>query len=220
MHASVIPYGVSAVFNSLMFWIISILAALAFVQSFVPLHLSPPSSYSLNAISPYLKSRKLDIVLKTKQIVDAAKFIIVFDIKGVRKVDIDQLRNDLPQQTIALVAKNSLLKRAVDSTSLAEVSSICNGQNMFVFVNEGDSKKCIDTLWKWFLGLGRMEPLKCIKGCSVENRLFAPNESRSILECPSKHEILGLLLQKLTMIPTAVATSMKHALASKHDIDA
>ncbi|MEE1053968.1 MAG: 50S ribosomal protein L10 [Acutalibacteraceae bacterium] len=80
---------------------------------------------------------KKQAVAELSEKISAAVTGVVVDYKGITVADDTALRKELRENGVQyFVVKNSILKRAVEGTNLADISNVCEGTTAIAIANE------------------------------------------------------------------------------------
>jgi len=148
-----------------------------------------------------LESKK-QIVEEIKSLLTEAEIALVLDYKGLSIKEMSDLRARLePSSGICKVAKNTLIRKAIDGDSLwSGLESLLSGTNAFILVkgDVGGALKAVQTFQK--------ETKKSTtKGGLFEGKLLSQDEIKAIASLPSKETLMAQIAGALNAIPTKIA---------------
>ncbi len=151
-----------------------------------------------------LESKK-QIVEELKSLLDEAEIALVLDYKGLSIKEMSDLRTRLePSIGICKVAKNTLIRKAIDgNSSWSGLESLLSGTNAFVLVKGdiGGALKAVQTFQK--------ETKKSeTKGGLFEGKLLSHDEIKAIASLPSKETLMAQIAGALNAIPTKIAVGL------------
>lgn len=156
------------------------------------------------------KAGKAAILERTRKLVDSSYLIIAVPIDGVSKEQIDILRKELPSTGVrASVVKNSLLKLTVKNTPFEALASTIRDENMFFFIQEGAAKKSFDAYKKWQKEVKRTEPNFDPKFAAMEGLLYKTAQIESIVNLPTRLELITMIAKGIKAVPLKVARGVK-----------
>lgn len=158
---------------------------------------------------PNTKDGKVAILERTKKLLDTSALVISFPISGATKEQIDILRKSLPKSVKVSVVKNSLLRKATEGTQFEPIGKNIKDQNMFFFIPEGDSKATFDKFKAWQKEVKRTEPERAAKFASMEGQLYSTAQIESVVNLPTKIELITKIAYGLKAIPTRLARGVK-----------
>ena len=136
---------------------------------------------------------------------------ITLPFEGVTKEQVDMLRKELPKSTKASVVKNKLMSIAVSDTKFAAISQNQNlkGENMFLFVQEGEGKPTYEALKKWQKEIKRSEPNQLAKSAVMENMFYPAKSVEAVANLPTKKELITKIALGIKAVPTKIAKGVK-----------
>jgi large subunit ribosomal protein L10 len=156
------------------------------------------------------KAGKTAILERTRTLVQSSELIITLPIDGVSKEQIDFLRKDLPKSTKATVVKNALMGIAItDSPFKAMNVEGLRGENMFVFITEGNAKETYKVMKAWAKEYKRNEPHMLPKYAAMDGELFKAARLEAVVNLPTKKELITKIAQGIKAVPTKVALGVK-----------
>ncbi len=151
-----------------------------------------------------LESKK-QIVNEIKDLLAEAEMALVLDYKGLSIKEMSDLRTRLePSSGICKVAKNTLIRKAIDgNSSWSGLESLLTGTNAFVLVkgDVGAALKAVQTFQK--------ETKKsATKGGLFEGKLLSQDEIKTIASLPSRETLMAQIAGALNAIPTKLAVGV------------
>ena len=136
-------------------------------------------------------AQKKETTKKLKTEVDAAKISVVVDYRGLTVAEITHLRRELMKDDAKLmVAKNTLLKRAIKDSELEGLSDHLSGPTALL-LGLGDQVKPIKTV-KQFLKTAKKD--NEIRGGFMEGRVIDSDEVEQLAKLPPLEELQGKLV--------------------------
>lgn len=184
--------------------IISLFVMLSYVNAFtLTMGINPKPSGIANT-----KQGKTAILERTKKLIDSSALIISFPISGATKEQVDILRKSLPKTVKATVIKNSLLRKSVEGTQFEPIGSKIKNSNMFFFIPEGDAKVTFDKFKAWQKETKRTDAELAAKYASMEGQLYEAKQIESVVNLPTKKELMTKVALTLKMVPIKLAKSI------------
>ncbi len=133
---------------------------------------------------------------------------------------IDKLRSVLPESVKASVVKNSLLRKATESTPFEEIGKVSKLQNMFVFFPEEEVASSYPVFRKWLRDIKRSGPQFAVKHAVVENKLFSkPVEIDEIMSMVPKKMVVVRLIQLLKSVPVRLVNTLRQIPAFRPPVE-
>lgn len=155
------------------------------------------------------KAGKVKILERTKKLVESSEMIITIPIDGVSKELIDFFRKELPKTSTASVVKNKLMGIACEGSNFAPIKEGLRDENMFLFVAEGDAKPVWDAYKKFQKEAKRTEAQFFPKNLLLEGNKYTGEMVTSVVQLPSKKELITKIAQGIKAVPTKVARGVK-----------
>lgn len=168
------------------------------------LHMVAPKPSGFTSTKP----GKAAVIERTKNLVHNAGFIIIAPIEGVKKENIDILRNMLPETTKAHVVKNALMRIAVRHTQFECLIPFLKHESMYFFIAEGEQKKSFQAFKKWQDEVKRTEPEFNARVCVLEGTVYKEQDVETAVNLPTRKELMTQIAVAIRMIPTRLATSL------------
>ena len=167
------------------------------------------------------RQQKQEQVASLKRVIERAHAMLLVDYRGLRVSDANDLRSRLRQTgdgTVQYrVAKNNLLRRAIEGTDVAPVESLLVGPTAIAIAYDEPA-----ALAKTLVEYAKENELLEIKGGVVEGELLDVEAIRALAALPSKHELQGMLagtiqapLRNLAGTLAALLGHMRNALEQR-----
>jgi large subunit ribosomal protein L10 len=178
---------------------------------FVPLHVKQALFMAAPKPSGFAntKAGKTAILERTKKLLETTELIITIPIDGVTKEQVDILRKELPKTTKASIVKNKLFGLAIKDTKFEAASENLKGENMYLFIQEGEGRPTYDGLKKWQKEVKRTEPQFAPKFAVMEGQLYPSKSVEAVANLPTKKELITKIALGIKSVPTKVAKGVK-----------
>ncbi|KAG6476944.1 50S ribosomal protein L10, chloroplastic-like [Zingiber officinale] len=158
--------------------------------SFRPARRNPSSSTTIRAaISRAKKEQTVEIVKKE---LEGCHLIAGIRYKGLTVKELQDLRAALPPTSRLLVAKNTLVSKAVEGTPWASIAPCLQGMNAWLFVHSEEIPVALKP-YRTFQRERKLEE-NDFTGAVFEGKFYAPDEFKSLETMPSRAEIYGKIL--------------------------
>lgn len=119
--------------------------------------------------------------------------------------DFETFRKKLPAGTELVVAKNTLMVKAIENTKYAALGPACVGPNAFLFTGEdvATSIKAFNEMAKSVKKAKGMELLW--NGGVLDGKFVAPKDIGKLESLPSKQQLIGQIARAIKQVTTKVA---------------
>jgi len=148
--------------------------------------------------------KKIDSLNELKGLFEAAPLIVLVNYEGITVEDINSIRRKFEEKGITyLVAKNNIVKKAIEGTDKDGLAPLLNGMTGLVLSNEDgiDAAKTIRSITKERKKL----PGFVVKGGFFDGTLLASDvEVNKVADLPSKEELLSMLLRTVQEGPRQI----------------
>jgi large subunit ribosomal protein L10 len=119
--------------------------------------------------------------------------------------DFETFRKKLPQGTELIVAKNTLMVKAIEGTQYAALSPACVGPNAYLFSGEdvASSIKAFNEMakaWKKAKGVELQW-----NGGVLDGKYVKPTDINKLENLPTKKQIIGQVARAIKQVTTKVA---------------
>merc|ERR1719409_692577 len=140
------------------------------------------------AASKAKKNRDLD---RLRDLASAEETLLVagFNYQGLTVKDMIAFRRAMPEGATIMVAKNTLLRKAVEGTSFAPISDCSTGMNAWVFVDENvaPTMKAVKKLTKDWNKEGKEVSFT---GACMDGQFIAPDAMKPLEDLPTKLDLI------------------------------
>ncbi|MCI5224286.1 MAG: 50S ribosomal protein L10 [Candidatus Electrothrix sp. AR4] len=148
--------------------------------------------------------------LKVNELKDTftkAKFAVVADYRGLKVTELEKLRISLREQDAQVqVAKNTLLRLAVQETEFEELTQDFTGTTAVAFSTDdpvGPAKALVD--------FGKDHEALQVRSAMFEGKLLNADDLIALSKLPSKDQLLGQLCGVLAAVPTKLVRTLNAA---------
>jgi len=133
-----------------------------------------------------------------------AKFAVVTDYRGLKVTELEKLRKELRQNDAFIqVAKNTLLKLAVQGTEFEDLGESFTGTTAIAFSFEepvGTAKVLADFAKEF-------DALK-IRSAVMDGNVLSVDDVSALAKLPSRDQLLGQLCGVLVAVPTGLVRAL------------
>ncbi len=133
-----------------------------------------------------------------------AKFAVVTDYRGLKVTELEKLRKELRQNDAFIqVAKNTLLKLAVQGTDFEDLGESFTGTTAIAFSFEepvGTAKVLADFAKEF-------DALK-IRSAVMDGKVLTVDDVSALAKLPGREQLLGQLCGVLTAVPTGLVRAL------------
>ena len=144
------------------------------------------------------REKKATVVEELNGKFSKAKIAIIADYRGLTVSELQELRHDLRKNDAELrVAKNTMLKMAVEKTDFAELKDHFVGTSS-ITVSYGDPVPPAKILTEF----GKSHPAFNIRTALFEGKLLSREDIVSLSKLPGREVLLGQMLCAMNAVPT------------------
>jgi len=142
-------------------------------------------------------------VANVQDLLSRSEMIFSFPASGIPVTKVQDLRNSLPEGTTMSVVKNKLMARAISGTDFECSSTLLNGANLWVFIEEdiGASIKAFNSFSKD----NGMEESHTILAGAIDGEVVDQAQVLAISKMPSKDELYAKIAFAIQAVPTKLA---------------
>lgn len=146
------------------------------------------------------REEKAAVVKDLSNRLDSAKIAIVTDYKGLNVASFQELRRELRKNNAEIrVAKNTLLRRAVDGTPFDVIVDHLQGTTALTVSYEDPVAPA-----KILVQFAKDHPELQIRVGALEGKALTPDELVALSRLPSKEVMLATLLSVMNAVPTSL----------------
>lgn len=132
---------------------------------------------------------KIDRVAKLKERLGASDAVLLTEYRGLTVSEISELRRSLAEGGASFaVVKNTLMRRAAEESSMADLESLLEGPTAVAFV-EGDAvaaaKKVVEAIKRF--------PALVLKGGFMDGRMLSAADARALADLESREVMLSMV---------------------------
>ena len=161
------------------------------------------------------RDEKATIVEELNSKFSEAKIAIITDYQGMSVPVLEGLRLELKKTNAEIrVAKNTLLRRAVEGTAYADMAEACKGTTAVTMSYDDPVAPA-----KAIVDFAKVNPQLAIRAACMDGKLLSADDLVALSKLPSKEVLLGQLLSVMNGVPTSfvrvlngVPTNFLHAL--------
>lgn len=141
------------------------------------------------------RSKKEETVETVKAQLENCYFLAGIKYKGLTVKQFQELRRSFPEKTKLLVAKNTLVYKAIEGTPWEALKPCMNGMNAWLFVHSEEIPAAIKP-YRAFQKEKKLED-NDFSGGVFEGKFYAPEEFKQLESMPTRAEIYAKLLGSL-----------------------
>jgi large subunit ribosomal protein L10 len=164
---------------------------------------NPPATI-LAAIS---RTKKEETVETVKHQLQDCHLLAGIKYKGLSVKQLQDVRKLLPESTSLLVAKNTLVYKAIEGTQWEVLKPCMTGMNAWLFVHTEEIPAALKP-YRDFQKEGKLEE-NDFAGAVFEGKFYAPEEFKALETLPTKVEIYAKLLGSLKSPASAVVSTVQ-----------
>lgn len=133
---------------------------------------------------------------------------MVFDARDAQVKDMIAFRRAMPEGATIMVAKNTLMRKAVEGTSFEAITECSTGMNAWVFVDENvaPAMKAVKKLTKDWNKAGKEV---AFTGACMDGQFIAPNAMAPLEDLPTKLDLITRIAVGVKQVPTKLARATK-----------
>ncbi|KAL1552053.1 60S ribosomal protein L10 [Salvia divinorum] len=174
-------------------------------------HLSPtlrPQSPPLPKIHAAIsRTKKEETVEKVKQELGSCHLIAAISYKGLTVSQFQELRTQLPETTKLLVAKNTLVYKAIEGTKWAALKPCMKGMNAWLFVHSEEIPAALKP-YRTFQKEKKLED-NDFSGAVFEGKFYGPGEFKALENLPTRAEVYAQILGSIKGPASAVVGTIQ-----------
>lgn len=153
---------------------------------------------------------KVEVVADLKDKLNRAALVLVVDYRGSTVKQITNLRNKLRNADAqAVVAKNTLMNRAIDGTDWEVLGDHLSGPCAFLFAY-GDIGKAIKAYQEFVKETKQSE----LRGGAIPNLKLSAKDVSAIADLPSREQLFAQAAGAINSLATKIAVAIKEVPSS------
>ncbi|KAL9249787.1 Large ribosomal subunit protein uL10c-like protein [Drosera capensis] len=156
------------------------------------------------------RTKKEEVIETVRKHLEGCYLIAGINYSGFTVKQFEQLRRSLPEKTNLLVAKNTLVYKAVEGTKWAALEPCMKGQNCWLFVHTEE----IPAALKPYRDFQKDQKLLLLEendytGACFEGKFYGPRDFKVLETMPSRAEVYAKLLGSLKSPATALVGTLR-----------
>ncbi|KAL2526378.1 50S ribosomal protein L10 [Abeliophyllum distichum] len=153
------------------------------------------------------RNKKEETVEKVKQELENCHLLAGISYKGLTVKQFQELRTQLPENTKLLVAKNTLVFKAIEGTKWEALKPCMQGMNAWLFVHSEEIPAALKP-YRTFQKEKKLES-NDFTGAVFEGKFYGPEEFKALENLPTRDEIYANLLGSLKGPASAVVGTIQ-----------
>ncbi|CAN1148481.1 50S ribosomal protein L10, chloroplastic [Linum perenne] len=153
------------------------------------------------------RTRKEETVDSVKTQLENCYLIAAIQYKGLTVKNLQDFRRSLPESSKLLVAKNTLVYKAIEGTPWEALKPCMTGMNAWLFVHSEEIPEAIKP-YRSFQKENKLEE-NDFGGAVFEGKFYAPQEFKQLETMPSRAEIYAKLLGSLQTPAIGLVTTLQ-----------
>ncbi|KAL8551470.1 hypothetical protein ACS0TY_000537 [Phlomoides rotata] len=168
--------------------------------------------HSKSPISPNIRAaisrtKKEETVDKVKQELENCFLVAGIGYKGLTVQQFQELRTQLPETSKLLVAKNTLVLKAIEGTKWEALKPCMKGMNAWLFVHSEEIPAALKP-YRTFQKEKKLDQ-NDFTGAVFEGKFYGPGEFKALETLPTRAEIYSTLLGSLKGPASAVVGTIQ-----------
>ncbi|KAK4430856.1 50S ribosomal protein L10, chloroplastic [Sesamum alatum] len=153
------------------------------------------------------RTKKEETVEKVKQELEGCHLIAGIGYKGLTVQQFQELRTQLPETSKLLVAKNTLVLKAIEGTKWEALKPCMKGMNAWLFVHSEEIPAALKP-YRTFQKEKKLED-NDFTGAVFEGKFYGPEEFKALENLPTRAEVYAQLLGALKGPASAVVGTIQ-----------
>ncbi|KAK1417062.1 hypothetical protein QVD17_26184 [Tagetes erecta] len=162
---------------------------------------------NLTIRSAISRTKKEETVETVKQQLEDCHLIAGINYKGFTVQQFQQLRTTFPESSKLIVAKNTLVLKAIEGTKWESLKPCMKGMNAWLFVHSEEIPAAIKP-YRTFQKEKKLED-NDFSGAVFEGKYYPPNEFKSLENMPTRAEVYANLLGAFKAPATSVVGTLQ-----------
>ncbi|XP_016173010.1 50S ribosomal protein L10, chloroplastic [Arachis ipaensis] len=177
-------------------------------SSKIHLRVPRPHNHRLPTITAAISRTKKEATVETvKQQLENCYLLAGINYKGFTVKQFQELRKSLPETTKLIVAKNTLVYKAVEGTRWETLKPCMKGMNVWLFVHTEEIPAAIKP-YRDFQKEKKLED-NDFTGGVFEGKYYGPDEFKTLETLPTRAEIYANLLGSLKSPASALVSTLQ-----------
>ncbi|KAL6326454.1 hypothetical protein AAG906_008316 [Vitis piasezkii] len=165
------------------------------------------TSYSTTIRSAISRTKKEETVQTVKEQLENCHLLAAIKYNGFTVQQFQELRRSLPEKSKLIVAKNTLVYKAIEGTSWAALEPCMKGMNVFLFVHSEEIPAAIKP-YRDFQKEKKLEG-NDFTGAVFEGKFYGPDDFKALESMPTRAEIYAKLLGALQSPASALVGTLQ-----------
>ncbi len=137
--------------------------------------------------------KKVEVLQELEQIIKQSKAIYLAEFSGLNVQKMTELRDQFYEKGAKIcVAKNTLMKLALNNSGIKELDPYLQGPNIFAFTDQDPTVPA-----KIIFNFAKENGIPKLKSCLFEGLLYGPDKIEAIKDLPSREEAIATLLAQM-----------------------
>lgn len=153
------------------------------------------------------RTKKEETIETVKQQLQDCHLIAGIKYKGFTVQQFQQLRTTFPENTKLIVAKNTLVLKAIEGTQWESLKPCMKGMNAWLFVHSEEIPAALKP-YRTFQKEKKLEE-NDFSGAVFEGKYYAPEEFKTLETLPTRAEVYAKLLGSLKSPATSVVGTLQ-----------
>ncbi|XP_074276262.1 large ribosomal subunit protein uL10c [Silene latifolia] len=172
-------------------------------------HLTFTKRSSTPSINAAISRTKKETTVETVQThLENCYLLAAINYKGLTVKQFQELRNSLPETTTLIVAKNTLVYKAIQNTPWEVIKPCMTGMNAWLFVHTEEIPVALKP-YRTFQKEKKLEDKNDFTGACFEGKFYGPDEVNKLETLPSKAQVYGQLLGALNAPATNLVVTLQ-----------
>ncbi|KAL2227799.1 50S ribosomal protein L10, chloroplastic [Sesamum indicum] len=168
---------------------------------------SPKTPSLPNIQAAISRTKKEETVEKVKQELEGCHLIAGIGYKGLTVQQFQELRTQLPETSKLLVAKNTLVLKAIEGTKWEALKPCMKGMNAWLFVHSEEIPAALKP-YRTFQKEKKLED-NDFTGAVFEGKFYGPEEFKALENLPTRAEVYAQFLGALKGPASAVVGTIQ-----------
>ncbi len=140
-----------------------------------------------------------------QELLTRTNLLLVVDYRGLTVAEISELRKRLrPHEGYCLVAKNTLMRRAIAASAWEPTAQLLKGPSAVLF-GCGDMKALLTT----YEGFVKDSKKTELRGGAVAGSVLTVEQVKAVVDLPSREQLFAKVAGALQVMPTRIAVGIK-----------